>query len=176
MRSAMLVLLGILAISTSASAEPAPEHDSCPTSSVVWDTAPRDRAASRVGPADWYINADRTVWAGAVPQGGWWAGERLKTYWVRPQGTQLVISGRRLDATAPPVQAHIPCCYPTGFQIVALQFPTEGCWEVHAKAGDGELRFVTRVKPVPRTPIPMTFLLRNVAGDPGVLGGLDKGR
>jgi len=65
---------------------------------------------------------------------------------VRPQGTQLVISGRRLDASAPPVEAHIPCCYGSGFQIVGLHFPTEGCWEVTASAGDGELLFVTEVK------------------------------
>ena len=70
-----------------------------------------------------------------------------KTYWVRPTGPQLVISGRRLDGSAPPVEAHIPCCYPTGFQIVGLFFPTEGCWEVHAKAGESELRFVTYVRP-----------------------------
>jgi hypothetical protein len=59
----------------------------------------------------------------------------------------LVIRGRRLDADGPAVEADIPCCYPTGFQIVALHFPTEGCWEVNATAGDSELRFVTRVKP-----------------------------
>jgi len=57
-----------------------------------------------------------------------------------------VIGGRRLDANAPPVEAHIPCCYPAGFQIVALFFPTEGCWEVTAKSGDSELQFVTQVK------------------------------
>src|SRR5205814_4422690 len=38
--------------------------------------------------------------------------------------------------------------YPTGFQIVGLQFATGGCWEVNAKAGTHELRFVTEVNPV----------------------------
>ncbi|HEX2342805.1 MAG TPA: hypothetical protein VHI98_20170 [Vicinamibacterales bacterium] len=70
-----------------------------------------------------------------------------KTYWVRPQGTRLVISGRRLDAVAPPVEAHISCCYTSGFQIVGLFFPTEGCWEVKATAGEKELQFVTQAKP-----------------------------
>jgi hypothetical protein len=70
-----------------------------------------------------------------------------KTYWVRPRGTALKISGRRLDAEAPAVDADVPCCYTTGFQIVALHFPTEGCWEVHATAGEHELRFVTKVNP-----------------------------
>jgi hypothetical protein len=49
----------------------------------------------------------------------------------RPRGTQLLVSGRRLDASAPPIEAHIPCCYTSGFQIVGLLFPTEGCWDVN---------------------------------------------
>lgn len=113
--------------------------------------------ADPAGPADWYINADRTIWAGPVPAGGWPSGGRLysgnrvvkgqKTYGVRPSGKQLVITGRRLDAEAAPGEADVPCCYQTGFQIVALYFPTEGCWKVSAKAGNGELRFVTEVRP-----------------------------
>ena len=131
------------------------EHSACPTSQLIRDTAPHDANADPVGPADWYMNEDRTMWAGPVPTGGWSTGGRLqsggnqvpghKTYWVRPQGTELVISGRRMDATAPPIRAHIPCCYPTGFQIVALHFPTPGCWEVKAEAGESRLRFVTHV-------------------------------
>jgi len=131
------------------------DPSTCPTSPLVNDTAPREPNADRVGPGDWYMNADRTIWAGPVPPGGWSLGGTLhsgtcrapgqKTYWVRPQGTTLVISGRRLDGDAPPLQAHIPCCYPTGFQIVALHFPTIGCWEVLAEAGGSQLRFVTRV-------------------------------
>src|SRR5947209_1782022 len=93
-----------------------------PTISGSGSWTPRDSSASPVGPADWYINADRTIWAGAVPKGGWPAGGTLysgkrrvkgqKTYWVRPRGTQLVISGHRLDGDAPPLEAHVPCCYP----------------------------------------------------------------
>jgi hypothetical protein len=41
----------------------------------------------------------------------------------------------------------INCCYPTGFQVMGLIFPTEGCWDVTAKAGDSELHFVTLVAP-----------------------------
>jgi hypothetical protein len=157
MRLARFLLLCFPAVALTAPVQLAPEGRSCPTSSLLRDSAPTDPNADPVGPADWYINADRTIWAGPVPQGGWASGGKLysgdvvvggqKTYWVRPQGTQLVISGHRLDANAPPLQAHIPCCYPTGFQIVGLLFPTEGCWEVQAKAGDSELRFVTHVKP-----------------------------
>jgi hypothetical protein len=67
--------------------------------------------------------------------------------WIRPQGTELVITGRRLDAEAAPLEASIPCCYPTGFQATGLTFPIEGCWEVTAQAGEAELRFVTKVLP-----------------------------
>ncbi len=68
-----------------------------------------------------------------------------KTYWVRPEGAELVITGRRLDAEGPGVEAGIPCCYPTGFQIVDLFFPAEGCWQVTARAAGRELTFVTHV-------------------------------
>jgi hypothetical protein len=129
---------------------------SCAASPTLRASAPADPNADPVGPANWYVNADRTLWAGPVPDVGWPSGGTLfsgngvvkgqKTYWVRPHGMQLVIAGHRLDANAPPVEAHIPCCYPTGFQIVALFFPTEGCWEVTARSGDNALQFVTEVK------------------------------
>jgi hypothetical protein len=93
----------------------------------------------------WYINADRTIWA------GWDAATlhegRNKVLWIRPQGTQLKISGRRLDSASLPVVARIPCCYPTGFQATGLTFASAGCWEVKATAGSSELTFVTLVKP-----------------------------
>lgn len=40
----------------------------------------------------------------------------------------------------------LPCCYPTGFQVAGLYFPTGGCWEVTATAGESKLQFVTMVK------------------------------
>ena len=129
----------------------------CPATPLITDSAPAESGADPIVAANWYINADRSIWAGPVPSGGWPAGgvvyqgtrpvKGQKTYWVRPAGQQLVISGRRLDAAAPPLEAHVPCCYTSGFQIVALHFPTEGCWEVSASAGDSELRFVTLVRP-----------------------------
>ena len=132
------------------------DRGSCRTSPLITDSAPSDPSADPIVQSDWYMNADRTIWAGPVPKGGWPSGGQLyssnrvirgqKTYWVRPVGADLVISGRRLDASAPPVEAFIPCCYKSGFQIVGLYFPTEGCWEVSAKAGTSELRFVTLVR------------------------------
>jgi hypothetical protein len=139
-----------------AGSAPAAEEPACPTSPLVSAEAPAEAFTSSVI-GRWYINADRTIWAGWVPAGGWPAGGTLysgsrpvkgqKTYWVRPKGTDLAITGRRLDAEAAPVEAHIPCCYRSGFQIVGLHFPTEGCWEVNATSGDHTLRFVTYVRP-----------------------------
>jgi hypothetical protein len=151
------LFLGTVVAALETSAQSQTTRGSCPASQVTRDSAPADpNADSGGGPANWYVNSDRTIWAGPVPEGGWPSGGTLfsgdgmvkgqKTYWVRPQGKQLAITGRRIDTNGPPVEAHIPCCYPTGFQIVALYFPTQGCWEVSAKAGDNELRFVTEVK------------------------------
>jgi hypothetical protein len=156
MKATIFALVGIFVGALIVVAQSPSERTACPTSSLVTDSAPSDPNADHLGPAAWYINADRTIWAGPVPDRGWASGGRLfsgggnvkgeKTYWVRPAGTQLVISGHRIDAAASPLEAHIPCCYPTGFQIVALHFPTQGCWEVSASAGEHQLRFVTEVK------------------------------
>ena len=126
--------------------------NSCPVTEPINAVPPPDPNAESFGrfePWPWYINADRTIWAGwdavrmvAGPKGN-------KVLWIRPWGTQLTVSGRRLDAQAPPPTANIPCCYPTGFQASGLTFPTEGCWEMSAKAGNSQLTFVTRVGPEP---------------------------
>ena len=129
-------------------AEPGTEAiDSCPVTEAIRAVPPRDPNADPFGSGPWYINADRTIWVWAVrmvagPEGN-------KVLWIRPRGTQLTVSGRRLDAEVPPPTASIPCCYPTGFQASGLIFPTEGCWEISAKAGNSQLTFVTRVGPEP---------------------------
>ncbi len=58
----------------------------------------------------------------------------------------MVIEGRRLDAPAPSLRAHVPEGYgETGFQSTAIDFPSEGCWEVTGRAGAASLTFVTLV-------------------------------
>lgn len=69
----------------------------------------------------------------------------MKFPWSRGDGIRgaLEITGRRLDGPAGPLRAHIPEGYgETGFQSTAIGFPTEGCWEITAKAGAGELTVV----------------------------------
>jgi len=70
----------------------------------------------------------------------------MKFGWQRGVRGVLTIDGRRLDAAAPPLRAHIPPGYgDIGFQATALIFPTPGCWEVAGHVGTASLTFTTRV-------------------------------
>ncbi len=119
--------------------------DDCPITQAIKDQPPKDPHADPFALSYWYINADRTLWVSLSDNQSWATGGE-KVIWIRPQGTQLVVSGQRLDGEAPQLQAHIPCCYPTGFQVTGLTFPTGGCWEVTAQAGKSELRVITWVR------------------------------
>src|SRR5712692_4188940 len=114
----------------------------CPVSKTIKDEPPKQPDVT-LGLAEWYVNADRTIWVARNP---WQAGGN-KVIWIRPSGTKLVITGRRLDAQAPPPRATPDRGYPGGFTVTFLYFPTSGCWEGIAKAGSKELRFVTEVLP-----------------------------
>jgi hypothetical protein len=125
----------------------------CSITEPVLTKPPEDSAVSG-SPEDgyYYVNKDRSIWASA-----WWtdqeetylrAGqEGVKVGWFRPEGADLEITGQRIDAEAAPLEAHIPCCYPTRFQATGLYFSTEGCWEITAKAAESELTFVVWVAP-----------------------------
>jgi hypothetical protein len=53
---------------------------------------------------------------------------QMKFPWWRAVRGKVEIEGRRLDAPAPPIQAHIPDGYgETGFQAMGIYFPTAGC-------------------------------------------------
>jgi hypothetical protein len=79
----------------------------------------------------------------------WWADSRFVG--------DLRISGKRLDASAPPLRARTQAGSPetpfrgSGFWTAAIYFPTTGCWEVTGALVDGggeigpSLRFVIRV-------------------------------
>jgi hypothetical protein len=72
----------------------------------------------------------------------------MKFPWWRGEGVvgALQIEGKRLDGEAPPLQAEIPQGYgDAGFQASGLGFPSEGCWQVTARAGEAELTIVTQV-------------------------------
>lgn len=70
----------------------------------------------------------------------------MKFGWWRGVPGKLSISGKRLDASAPPLRASIPDGYgDSGFQATYVIFRTPGCWEVTGRVGEATLTFVTRV-------------------------------
>jgi hypothetical protein len=126
---------------------PQPRSADCPITRPIQDQPPKDPNADPFGFTGWFINADRTLWAGPVEDSFPWRAGDNKVIWIRPQGTQLTIDGRRLDADTPPLKTWIPDGYTTGFQVTNMAFPTEGCWEITAESGKSELRFVVKVAP-----------------------------
>jgi hypothetical protein len=115
----------------------------CEVSLPVRAIPPQDARAGPFSEGPWYINADRTIWA------GWRTTQstvgRNMIVWIRPAGTKLLVEGERLDGEAPPLTAQIPCCYTSGFQMSVIVFPTAGCWRVRASAGDYRLTFVVAI-------------------------------
>ena len=84
-----------------------------------------------VAPAD-YVNPDGSI--------GW------KFPWIRMVPGSLTITGRRLDAPAPPLRSDVPSGYgDIGFQASGVTFPGEGCWQVTGKVDHTSITFVTLV-------------------------------
>ncbi len=94
--------------------------------------------------------------AGILPDGGSRAtveddgSIHTKLGWWRRATGRLRITGRRLDAAAPPLEAHVPAGYGRhGFQPTGIVFPTVGCWRVEGRVGDARLTFVVKVSKLP---------------------------
>ena len=67
--------------------------------------------------------------------------------WWRTMPGTLTVSGRRLDAPAPPLRADVPDGYgSSGFQASRVFFPTEGCWEITGTVGTATLSFVAFIR------------------------------
>jgi hypothetical protein len=129
-----------------ATGQPAPTA-ACAATPTVRETPAKDPNADPFGDGPWYVNADRTIWVHNWSFPEWRQGLNQKVMWIRPAGKDLKVSGERLDGASLPLEARIPCCYPTGFQVSTVTFPTAGCWKVTAKAGGHMLEFVTTVTP-----------------------------
>jgi len=71
----------------------------------------------------------------------------MKFGWYRLTSGYLRITGRRLDAPAPPASGvTFPGAYGrTGFNASGVIFPAEGCWQVTGRVGRVALTFVTFV-------------------------------
>jgi hypothetical protein len=88
---------------------------------------------------------------GTIPRLGW------KFGWT-PTGIDifrgLTVSGRRLDAPAPPLRVFaIRWGYSStgvGSWASAVEFPTEGCWRITGRVGDIALSYVVKVVVAPK--------------------------
>jgi hypothetical protein len=150
----MMLFFSWIAVACSSSTnETLSAKNFCPLTEARWLKPPEDAAVSDPSAyGNYFVNEDQSVWASS-----WWteseeyalhAGEEgNKIGWFRPAGAELIITGQRLDANAPPLEAEAPCCYPTRFRATGLYFPTEGCWEVIAQAEARKLSFVVWVEP-----------------------------
>ena len=158
-RSHSLILASLFVVAfRSASAQQLPGANvpcdvTSPNGIVAGETARQDEsygnALLSVGPFGLWPDGTvifRPGGAGSVTPDG---ALSMKFGWTRGVPGKLKVTGRRLDAEAPPLRSDIPCCYDeTGFQASALIFSTPGCWEVTAQIGDradSKLTFVTRV-------------------------------
>ena len=89
--------------------------------------------------------------AGRLPGGGKMATINpdgsidAKFGWWRAGSGKIRISGRRLDASAPPLRAHVPDGYGRGFQATGLTFPTTGCWRVTGRYLKSQISFTLLV-------------------------------
>jgi hypothetical protein len=134
---------------TSSTPESKAAADSCPVTRPNGDVPPGET----VIPGSRYLGND-ALWTDLYPNPLRARPEdihkdgsiEIKVPWWRGVSGRLTITGRRLDATAPPLSAWIPTGYGrTGFQSTAITFPTSGCWEVTGRVADASLTFVTSI-------------------------------
>jgi len=105
----------------------------------------------------WTMLRDDGTWRGVPPDQGYRRGYRDKVFWWRPGYSprteprpNLVVRGRRLDGDAPPIGlCSATNAYHRDFggwtMLVAVDLPTEGCWELSARYGDESVTFVVWV-------------------------------
>ena len=102
----------------------------------------------------WYGDDPDGLWAGLglENEGVWTTSNRV--LWWRFNPIPIEVSGHRLDANAPPLEADLIEGY-EGFShhISSISFPEPGCWQIEASAGDMQLRFVVSVVPFDESPV-----------------------
>ncbi len=118
---------------------------------------------SRNAPSGFWYGTD-SLWT-AIPWDAVWsslphnpAGFTQKVFWWRkgyswknePQ-PQLVVTGRRLDAPAPPLKvSRATNAFAEDIQsamLVGVDFPTLGCWQITGRYAGTELSFVVWIAP-----------------------------
>lgn len=78
----------------------------------------------------------------------WW---RDGYVWDEEPQPDLIVTGERLDAKAPPlVVSKATNAYASDIgsaMLVGVGFPTEGCWKITGQYGKADLSFVVLVTP-----------------------------
>ena len=126
----------------------------CPKTVPSHTGPPGTSPADLFGWASSYGNGE--LWVGGLGPGGVTvpSGDMVgrngsiswKYGWWRKATGSLTITGRRLDAPAPPLTSFVPSGYGSiGFQASGVTFPSEGCWQVTGKTAHTSLAFVTLV-------------------------------
>lgn len=138
----IILMMGAVTTRTGVAGQPS----GCRADEPVNAEPPPDPEADAFGNGPWFVNADRTIWAWSGPR-GWTASPKgIKVLWIRPPGTNLTVTGKRLDEVAPPLSALPASGYTRSFQPTQIFVPSPGCWEISASAGPSRLLFVTMVK------------------------------
>ena len=77
----------------------------------------------------------------------WWS----DLYSLKEQQPDLIVTGQRLDAKAPPLHASKATNASGGdigeSMLTGVDFPTLGCWKITGQYKDAELSFVVWVAP-----------------------------
>jgi beta-lactamase regulating signal transducer with metallopeptidase domain len=124
-------------------APPPPPPFECNVTKSVVQTKVSSVEKMALGDGPWIINENRTIWAADQP---YVANRTVNTVWMRPANTELKISARKLDGNAPELTVGPAAPYQTAYIAIGVMFPSSGCWEVTATAGDSKLKFVTKVR------------------------------
>jgi hypothetical protein len=122
---------------------------SCPATEMIRAAPPATNNAGTFGDDLFWVNADRSLWMRSAT-GAWHVGYNQKNMMWKPSGMRPTISGVRVDASAPPMEARWVPQLVAEFQTMGLTFPTVGCWKIRATAGDHTLEFVTNVEALPK--------------------------
>jgi len=141
----MNTALVVLALTLQLPGVAPPMPDCRVTEPAIADPGVERLGEIRLPPDRWYVNSDKTIWAGGAALRLLSDDTRNGIVWIRPKGQSLTVTARRLDGGSTRTSTLPPGDSP--FVVSALLIRDAGCWEVTATAGENELRFVTVVQP-----------------------------
>jgi hypothetical protein len=135
-----------------------PQGSTCPVTQPNHSRIPASvQTKAQVGETSEWLYGNDKIWTYLWPEGtvtfrkngpGFILRDgslQMKFLWLLAVDGPLSVSGRRVDGTAAPLRTDFSPVVGQGFQPSYLIFPTEGCWEVTARANGSEMTFVTKV-------------------------------